>query len=115
MYYVKYTFEQFGTRILLVRELKIYANKLIVLIFLNFSYTNFVFYDGGCCQRWNGQMIEETKENSSEQIKTLEQSTTLMNDLSFNLCVAPWFSVVRLVTYFRIEGSCQNRGPRDIE
>ena len=25
-----------------------------------------------------------------------------MNDLGFNLCVAPWSPVMRLVTYFRV-------------
>jgi len=25
-----------------------------------------------------------------------------LNDLSFNLCVAPWSPVVRLVVYFRV-------------
>jgi len=32
-------------------------------------------------------MIKEPKEDSSGQIKTLEQSMTLINDLGFNLCV----------------------------
>jgi len=45
----------------------------------------------------------------------LEQSTTLMNDLGFNLCIASQSPVVRLVAYFGREESCQNRGPRDIE
>ena len=26
----------------------------------------------------------------------------MLNDLGFNLCVAPWSLVVRLVTYFRV-------------
>jgi len=40
---------------------------------------------------------------------------TLVNNLGFNLCVTPWSLVMRLVAYFGIEESCQNRGPRDIE
>ena len=32
---------------------------------------------------------------------------TLMNDLDFNLCVASWSLVVRLVAYFRVEASHQ--------
>jgi len=40
---------------------------------------------------------------------------TLMNNLGFNLCVAPWSLVVKSVVYFGIEGSHQNKGPRDIE
>ena len=39
----------------------------------------------------------------------------LMNDLGFNLCVGPWSLVMRLVTYFRVEGSCQNRGPKEVK
>jgi len=38
-----------------------------------------------------------------------------MNDLGFNLCVAPWSPVVRLVAYFEVEGSHQNRGPKEVE
>jgi len=41
----------------------------------------------------------------------LEQSTTLINDLGFNLCVVPQSLVVMLVIYFRVKESCQNRGP----
>jgi len=39
----------------------------------------------------------------------------LMNDLGFNLCVVSWSLVVRLVTYFRVEESCQRRGPKEVE
>ena len=38
-----------------------------------------------------------------------------MNDLGFNLCVMPQSLVMRLVAYFRVERSCQNRGPKEIE
>jgi len=38
-----------------------------------------------------------------------------MNDLGFNLCIAPWSLVVRLVTYFRVDGSRQKRGPKEID
>jgi len=47
--------------------------------------------------------------------KTSEQSTTLMNDLGFNLCVAPWSPVMRLVVYFGVKESHQNRGPKKVE
>jgi len=60
-------------------------------------------------------MMEKPKDNSGGQKKTLEQSTTLMNDLGFNLCVAPQSPVVRLVTYFGVIGSRQNRSPKEIE
>jgi len=47
--------------------------------------------------------------------KTSEQSTTLMNDLGFNLCVVPWSPVMMLVTYFGVEESHQNKGPKEVE
>ena len=36
-----------------------------------------------------------------------------INDLGFNLCVAPQSLVVRLVAYFGMRVSQQSRGPRD--
>jgi len=39
----------------------------------------------------------------------------LINDLGFNLCIAPWSLVVRLVAYFGVEESCQRRGPKEVE
>jgi len=39
----------------------------------------------------------------------------LINDLGFNLCVMPQSLVVRLVVYFGVEGSCQNRGSKEVE
>jgi len=38
-----------------------------------------------------------------------------MNDLGFNLYIAPWSPVVRLVMYFGVEGSHQKRGPKEVE
>jgi len=60
-------------------------------------------------------MMEELKEGSGGQVKTLEQSTTLMNDFGFNLCVALQSLVMRLVAYFRVKGSHQNRGSKKVE
>jgi len=37
----------------------------------------------------------------------------LLNDLGFNLCVAPRSLVVRLVAYFGVVESCQDRGPKE--
>ena len=59
--------------------------------------------------------MEKPKDGFSKQKKTSEQNTTLMNNLSFNLCVMPWSPVVRLVAYFGVEGSHQNRGPKKVE
>jgi len=38
-----------------------------------------------------------------------------MNDLGFNLCVAPQFLVVMLVAYFGVKESYQNRSPKEVE
>jgi len=60
-------------------------------------------------------MMEKPKDGSDRQKKMSEQSLTLMNDLGFNLCVVPWSLVMKLVTYFGVEGSRQNRGPKEVE
>ena len=39
----------------------------------------------------------------------------LMNDLGFNLCIMPQSLVVRLVVYFGVEESHQNRGSKKVE
>jgi len=39
----------------------------------------------------------------------------LMNDLGFNLCIMPQSLVVRLVVYFGVEESHQNRGSKEVE
>jgi len=38
-----------------------------------------------------------------------------MNDLGFNLCVAPQSLVMRLVVYFGVEGSRQKRGSKEVD
>ena len=60
-------------------------------------------------------IIKKPEKDSSRQKKTLEQSTTLINDLSFNLHVVLQSLVMRLVAYFRVEGSRQNKGPKEVE
>jgi len=40
---------------------------------------------------------------------------TLINNLGLNLCIAPWSLVMILVAYFGVEGSHQNRGPKEVE
>ena len=57
----------------------------------------------------------ETKSRLWQTEKMLEQSMTLMNNLGFNLCVAPWSLVVMLVAYFGVEESHQNKGPKKVE
>ena len=36
--------------------------------------------------------------------KDVGAESDLLNDLGFNLCVAPWSPVMRLVAYFRVVG-----------
>jgi len=48
-------------------------------------------------------------------VKDIGAKYDLMNDLGFNLCVAPWSPVMMLVVYFGVEGSCQRRGPKEVE
>jgi len=44
--------------------------------------------------------------------KDIGAENDLLNDLGFNLCVAPRSPVVRLVTYFGVVKSRQDRGPK---
>ena len=60
-------------------------------------------------------MMKKPKEDSSRQKKTLEQSITLINNLGFNLCVTLQSLVMRLVAYFRVKGSRQNKGSKKVE
>jgi len=36
-------------------------------------------------------------------VKNVGAENDLLNDLGFNLCIAPWSPVVRLVAYFRVK------------
>ena len=63
----------------------------------------------------SGVICEGSSYSSGGQRKILEQSITLVNDLGFNLCVVPWSPVMRLVTYFGVKGSHQNRGSKKVE
>ena len=45
--------------------------------------------------------------------KDIEAENDLLNNLSFNLCVMPQSPVMRLVAYFGVMGSCQDRGPKE--
>jgi len=50
-----------------------------------------------------------------EQMDDGGEEYDLINDLGFNLCVVPQSLVVRLVAYFGVEGSHQNKGPMEVE
>jgi len=44
--------------------------------------------------------------------KGVRAENNLLNDLGFNLCVVPRSPVVRLVAYFGVVESRQDRGPK---
>jgi len=46
--------------------------------------------------------------------RDVEAENDLLNDLGFNLCVVPRSPVVRLVAYFGVMGSRQDRGPKEL-
>ena len=60
-------------------------------------------------------IIEKSKKKLWQKEKGVGVEYDLMNDLGFNLCVAPQSLVMRLVAYLGVERSCQNRGPKEIE
>jgi len=45
--------------------------------------------------------------------KDIRAENNLLNDLGFNLCVAPQSPVMRLVAYFGVIESRQDRGPKE--
>ena len=47
-------------------------------------------------------MIAKPERRLRRTVKDIRAENDLLNDLGFNLCVAPWSPVVRLVTYFRV-------------
>ena len=50
-----------------------------------------------------GEMYLAIIERRLQQtVKDVGAENDLLNDLGFNLCVAPWSPVVRLVTYFGV-------------
>ena len=47
-------------------------------------------------------MIAKPERRLQRTVKNVGAENNLLNDLGFNLCVAPRSLVVRLVTYFRV-------------
>jgi len=47
-------------------------------------------------------------------VKDIGAEYDLMNDLGFNLYIAPQSPVMMLVMYFGVEGSRQRRGPKKV-
>jgi len=52
------------------------------------------------------------KKRLQQRGKDVGAENDLVNNLGFNLCIAPRSLVVRLVTYFGVVESCQDRGPK---
>jgi len=53
------------------------------------------------------------EERLRQRGKDVGAENNLLNDLGFNLCVAPRSPVVRLVAYFGVVESHQDRGPKE--
>ena len=47
-------------------------------------------------------MIVKPERRLQRTVKDIGAENDLLNDLGFNLCVAPWSLVMRLVAYFRV-------------
>ena len=47
-------------------------------------------------------MIAKPERRLQQTVKDVGAENDLLNDLGFNLCVAPWSPVMRLVMYFRV-------------
>ena len=52
------------------------------------------------CRR--GMYLAMIKRRLRQTVKNIGAENDLLNDLGFNLCIAPWSPVVRLVAYFRV-------------
>ena len=52
------------------------------------------------CRR--GMYLAMIKRRLQRTVKDIGAENDLLNDLGFNLCVAPWSLVMRLVAYFRV-------------
>jgi len=48
-------------------------------------------------------VLSDDKRRLQRTVKDIRVENNLLNDLGFNLCVAPRSLVVRLVAYFRVE------------
>jgi len=73
------------------------------------NYT--LFRSNVLCQR--GMYLAIVERRLRRRGKDVGAENDLLNDLGFNLCVAPRSPVVRLVTYFGVMESHQDRGPKE--
>ena len=63
--------------------------------------------------RWRGMYLAIVEGRLWQRDKNIGVKNNLLNDLGFNLCVAPWSPVMRLVAYFGVMESRQDRGPKE--
>jgi len=47
-------------------------------------------------------VIAKPERRLQQTVKDVGAENDLLNDLGFNLCIAPWSPVMRLVMYFRV-------------
>ena len=47
-------------------------------------------------------MIAKPERRLWRTVKDIGVENDLLNDLGFNLCIAPWFLVMRLIMYFGV-------------
>jgi len=47
-------------------------------------------------------VIAKPERRLQQTVKDVGAEIDLLNDLGFNLCIAPWSPVMRLVMYFRV-------------
>jgi len=50
-----------------------------------------------------GMYLAMIERRLQRTVKNVGAENDLLNDLGFNLCIAPWSPVVRLVAYFRVK------------
>jgi len=63
---------------------------------------------------WRGMYLAIVEGRLQRRSKDVGAENNLLNDLGFNLCVVPRSPVVRLVVYFRVMESRQDRGPKEL-
>jgi len=64
-------------------------------------------------QRRRGRYLAIRERRLRRRDKNVGVESDLLNDLGFNLCVAPQSPVVRLVAYFGVREVAKNGGPKE--
>jgi len=74
---------------------------------------NYTLFQSNVLRR-RGMYLVIVEERLWQRGKDTEAENNLLNDLGFNLCVAPQSPVMRLVAYFGVIESHQDRGPKEL-